>query len=232
MVYQSLTGIFGQFRRITNTNVVCVTGYAREYFESRFTNTVHNSEYSETNMVWSLSRALPLIKALPSDEIYITYGDIIVHNEHIRQLVKNPKDFVILSDENWQTLWKIRDDDYMNDVETFKHKNGKVLELGGRPKSSVEIQGQYIGMFKVRKALLSKLLDQYLAKAKKLQKKAYELKTHKNMYMTDFIQDYINDGGYVAAEFIEGGWLEVDTVADIDRYSQNCNHPVFKGLIS
>jgi L-glutamine-phosphate cytidylyltransferase len=120
----------------------------------------------------------------------------------------------------------------MNDVEMFKHKDGKILELGGRPKSPDEILVKYIGMLKIVKELLIKLLDEYVKKAKQIQKQEGVLKDHKNMYMTDFIQNYINDGGYVETEFINDGWLEVDTVTNINRYCQNSNYPMFKGLLS
>ena len=39
------------------------------------------------------------------------------------------------------------------------------------------------------------------------------------MYMTSFIQKFIDNGVRVEAAFTEGGWLEVDTTSDLNLYN-------------
>ena len=41
-----------------------------------------------------------------------------------------------------------------------------------------------------------------------------------NMYMTSFIQYLIDYGWQVKASLIKNGWLEVDTVEDLESYDQ------------
>ena len=54
----------------------------------------------------------------------------------------------------------------------------------------------------------------------------------KNLYLTDFIQRYIDDSGVVTAVPINGGWLEVDSVQDLETYEKNWSaESVFADLV-
>ena len=39
--------------------------------------------------------------------------------------------------------------------------------------------------------------------------------------MTDFLQFMIEQQIQISSEKIEGGWLEIDTIQDLDRYSKD-----------
>ena len=40
------------------------------------------------------------------------------------------------------------------------------------------------------------------------------------MYMTSFLQHLISQGHRISPVFVDGGWLEVDTVQDLNLYEQ------------
>lgn len=44
-----------------------------------------------------------------------------------------------------------------------------------------------------------------------------------NMYMTSFLQEMINKGMKIHAVFVMSGWLEVDSVSDIEIYEKLSN---------
>jgi NDP-sugar pyrophosphorylase family protein len=46
----------------------------------------------------------------------------------------------------------------------------------------------------------------------------YDGKDFDNMYMTSFIQNLIDTGWQVQAAPIKGGWLEVDSIEDLQVY--------------
>ncbi len=46
----------------------------------------------------------------------------------------------------------------------------------------------------------------------------YDGKNFENMYMTSLIQNLIDSGWHVQAALIHGGWLEVDSVEDLQSY--------------
>jgi choline kinase len=112
-------------------------------------------------------------------------------------------------------------DNPLLDAETFiMNKQFFVQELGKIPKSYAEVQAQYMGLIKVRSDKVEKFLDIYDAMDKDAE---YDGKDYKNMYMTSLIQYFIDIGWNVKACLIENGWLEVDTVDDLDIYTRMFN---------
>ena len=49
-------------------------------------------------------------------------------------------------------------------------------------------------------------------------KASYDGRDFLNMYMTSFLQNLIDQGWEVASVPIDNGWLETDTIADLDLY--------------
>ena len=78
--------------------------------------------------------------------------------------------------------------------------------------------------------LLIHLLSDYVAWVTEAQNDA-ETHRRKNIYMTDFIQNYIDGDGIVKSVFIDGRWLEVDTVKDLKIYESNKDATIFQNLL-
>ena len=92
---------------------------------------------------------------------------------------------------------------------------GMITELGKIPGGYEDIQGQYIGLIKVRKDSVVSLRQLYDAMDPE---GPYDGKTRQQMYMTSFIQHAIDSDWTVGAVFIDNGWLEVDTYAELELY--------------
>jgi choline kinase len=100
----------------------------------------------------------------------------------------------------------------LEDAETLKIKDNKIIELGKKPNSYEEIEGQYIGLIKISKKILPTIINFY----KSLDKtKLYDGKDFNNIYMTSFIQLIIDKLIDVNPIFINGGWVEIDSVEDL-----------------
>ena len=106
----------------------------------------------------------------------------------------------------------------LDDAETFiMDNNFNIKELGKKPISFSQIHAQYIGLIKIRRDIVSKLIDIYDQIDRDTD---YDGQNFDNMYMTSFIQYLIELGWQVKAKVISNGWLEIDTVEDLDRYNQ------------
>ncbi len=52
-------------------------------------------------------------------------------------------------DLDGETYWRARNEDTLDDAETLKlGADGRILEIGQKPKSLSEIEGQYMGLMK------------------------------------------------------------------------------------
>ncbi|MCP4988610.1 MAG: hypothetical protein GY928_21925 [Colwellia sp.] len=93
--------------------------------------------------------------------------------------------------------------------------NGYVTELGKKPDSYERIQGQYTGLIKIRDHELANFIRFY----QQLDRHAYfDGKDFDNMYMTSFLQALIDAEWQAKAALVNNGWLEIDSVADLEQY--------------
>ena len=206
-----------EWAMLGSCNFYFVTGYCSEIIEALGNDFVHNSEFDRTNMVWSLACAFDHIRTLKSKYIYVSYADIVVHNSALKKIVDADGSFCVHVDRKWRDLWSIRMDDYLEDVETLTHDGKRITSLGQKPTSENQVQGQFIGLMRFNRLLLVELLANYLTWVGNAESEG-DVKVRKNIYMTDFIQNHINNNGKVTPVFIDGGWLEVDTIQDLKIY--------------
>jgi choline kinase len=109
----------------------------------------------------------------------------------------------------------------LDDAETFiMDSNLYIKELGKKPVTYSQVQAQYMGLIKVRRDIITRLINIY----DQIDRDAiYDGQNFDNMYMTSFIQLLINLNWQVKAKLVSNGWLEIDTVDDLDCYNQMAN---------
>ena len=197
-------------------DIYVVTGYKHEKFDDLELTKVVNDEYSCTNMVASLHKARHLFDG--QHNILISYGDIIFESEVVAKLMSNcNKSISIIYDLNWFRLWSHRMENPMSDVESFRlDDNNDIIELGGKPNNIESIEGQYIGMIYVNREFAPFFFDLY-ENALKSNKKIKDTGV-RDIYMTDYLQELIDRGVKVRGISINGGWLEIDSVKDLNSY--------------
>jgi choline kinase len=97
-------------------------------------------------------------------------------------------------------------------------EQGNIVELGKKPESLKDIEGQYIGLFKISQKFTEEFFALYEALANSDQ--LFDGKDFDNMYMTTYLQMLINNAVRLKAVRVDNGWLEVDSVEDLRRYEQ------------
>lgn len=128
------------------TEIAIVTGYKRELLSDRRLIEFHNPRWAETNMVSSLACAQEWLQAEPC---IVSYSDIFYDASAVRSLMGWDADIAITYDRNWLVLWKNRFGDPLLDAETFRlNADGSLAEIGNKPKTVEEVQGQYMGLLR------------------------------------------------------------------------------------
>ena len=188
------------------TDQLVVTGYEAGRIEELGIDTVHNEAYAETEMVYSLFYASD---QFPQDQDLITsYGDIVYNESVVESLVDCDAPMCVVVDRQWRDLWERRFDDPLDDAETLQIESGLVTEIGAEPAGYHEIDGQYIGLIKIRSDYVDRFINEY------------EQLDQESIHMTRFVQHLINKEWDVAAVEIDAGWVEVDTLEDLETYRQ------------
>ena len=194
------------FHKVNLTNNFVMTGYLAECIKLPVQK-IHNPNFSRTNMVYSLALAKELFDG--SEDIIMSYGDIIFRQEVIERLISEDDEIVVVADLNWEKYWAERFDNYWHDVESFSEdQSGYIQSIGQVWTEKSEIQAQYIGLVKFSKEIQITIANQ-------LNRIIDQIEMH-NMYMTDFLQELISSGHKVTPMYIHSGWLEFDQHTDLD----------------
>ncbi len=185
-----------------------VTGYMSEKLSDRGLHTFHNPYWEQTNMLTSLTFASDWLR---SDECIVSYSDIFYDDKPISYLMASTDDIAITYDPEWLKIWRKRFNDPLSDAETFRiDKLSGLVEIGQKPKTLNEIQGQYMGLLKFSPDGWSVV---------ELIKSQVTRSTFDKMHMTDLLQKIIeNNLCSIRAIASHCRWGEVDTVSDLAVY--------------
>ncbi len=189
--------------------VVLIGGYREGMLRRDDTESRVNPRYAETNMVWTLFCAEDALEG----DILLCYGDIVYSREVLQALLRSKADIAVTIDLDWEAYWRARNEDPLDDAETLKlAEDGRILEIGQKPKSLAEIEGQYMGLMKFTAQGMQLLIKTFhdAKGAGSLRGKPLE-----KAYMTDMLQAMIDLGYRLESVPVRGGWVEVDTVSDL-----------------
>ncbi|ENM5791594.1 phosphocholine cytidylyltransferase family protein [Vibrio mimicus] len=201
---------------IDNKDIALVGGYLQDKIIAPSIKQYRNENFAQTNMVETLFCAESFME--DDEDLLIVYGDIVYKLEVLQSLLNASGDVVITADLDWEKLWSLRMENPLDDAETFKTNSvGFVCQLGKKAKSKDEIQAQYIGLIKVSAGKIKDFINFYHTLERT---KVYDGKNFENMYMTSFIQALIDNGWNVKPDFINNGWVEVDTVEELKLYER------------
>lgn len=167
---------------------------------------LENSRWAETNMLSSLLCAADWAGG---GDCLISYSDIAYPAGHLLALRRDPRPVALTYDTDWERLWRLRNDDQpLADAETFRQEGGLLREIGARPRSLAQVQGQYMGLLKLTAVGWKIWLDRCGALGPAVDRTD----------MTGFLRLLLADGVEIGAVAVEGAWCEVDSDQDLERY--------------
>ncbi len=187
--------------------IVVVRGYKKKMLTGDF-ETVDNPRWKDSNMVTSLMCALPV---LTEEKILVAYADIVYKADHVTKLLAAKGDICLTYDRDWESLWRLRNENPLEDAETFATRQGRLIELGNKPEKITQVQGQYMGLVQFSKTGLEQVV-QYINSLPK-----HEVE---KMDMTSLLRGLLEHNIAIQAIGIDGGWCECDTEQDIAAYEK------------
>jgi len=185
-----------------------VTGYKSETIQVNGVNYFHNAEWEKTNMFFSLTKVEEWLR---SEACIVSYSDIVYSPEAVKKLIASSHEFAITYYTEFWELWSKRFDNPLDDIETFRLHEGKLLEIGKKPSSRNEIQGQYMGLLKFEPSGWEKIKDAITLPMPKSVEK---------LDMTTLLQHLITMGHSIEAIETSEPWLECDNQNDIEIYEK------------
>lgn len=192
--------------------ILVVRGYLADRVTGEFA-TVENENWQNSNMLSSLLCAGPFAReafARGVDRIIVSYSDIVYCADHVRRLLANPEHIAICYDEKWAALWHLRFVNVLDDAETFRQRNGLLLEIGGKTDNMARIGGQYMGLLNFDSQGWN-ILEQTCAQLGE---------TTAKTDMTAFLRHLLAAGVSIGVTPVQGKWCEADNGEDLAKYEQ------------
>ncbi|MCA3264827.1 MAG: phosphocholine cytidylyltransferase family protein [Azospirillum sp.] len=184
-----------------------VRGWQGRAFDAHPVRKFDNPRWAETNMVRSLECAAEWLAAGPC---LVSYADIFYSGTAAATLAAARTPLAVAYDPDWLALWRARFADPLDDAETFKlSPDGALAEIGRKPASLAEVEGQYMGLLKFAPegwtAVAGLLAELAPARADKLD-------------MTSMLRLLLARGVRIGAVAVPGPWGEVDSASDLALY--------------
>lgn len=186
-------------------DIVVVRGYCAGAFTDASLTYFDNVGWEESNMVATLFAADAWLSQYPC---VVSYADIAYPADTITKLLGVKGDIVIPYNTAWFDLWGKRFVDPLSDAETFcVDQKGMLTDIGRRPDSLDEVEGQYMGLMKITPHGWKEL-------------KAIIGTDLKTLDMTMLLSRALKAGVWIGTVSIDGKWVEVDSETDIILYEK------------
>lgn len=188
--------------------IAIVTGYKRELLADQGLIEFHNPRWAQTNMVSSLACAGDWVE---NSACIVSYSDIFYSPVAVQSLIASEATLAVTYDPNWLALWTQRFGDPLLDAETFRlSASGTLAEIGNKPKSTNDVQGQYMGLLRFTPEGWAEVVRLRSGQTPEQRDK---------VHMTNTLQQVIEAGRVpIQALAYTGAWGEVDSGEDLALY--------------
>ncbi|MBC6401477.1 MAG: phosphocholine cytidylyltransferase family protein [Ekhidna sp.] len=195
-------------------DIVIVIGFEKDKISFKGVKYYHNADYSTTNMVESLFCAEEELNG----DVIVSYADILYEERLLQKVIASSSSIGVAVDMDWTKYWRERYGTVDHDLESLTLNGDKIIELGKENPPVEAIDARYIGLTRFNKSGLETLKSTYYRYKREYTGQVWQQsgKTFENAYMTDMLNQILEDGHSIKAIKSEGGWLEFDTVEDYE----------------
>lgn len=210
------------FRRSGCKDVVVVVGHRAETISRPDIIKVMNAQYHSNNILHSLMHAAEHM----TDAVVASYSDIYVEPFVYDALMSAPGDIVLAVDLDWRAYYDGRTRHPLSEAENIHFDSAGHVRAAGKHLTEEAPAGQrcgeFIGLWRMTKrgseAFRSRfeILNRTLSPTEPFQ----HAREWRKAYITDMIQDLVDQGVTVHCALVERGWAELDTEEDYQRLPQ------------
>tara|TARA_B110000438_G_scaffold61064_1_gene61310 strand:- start:1170 stop:1904 length:735 start_codon:yes stop_codon:yes gene_type:complete len=192
------------------TEIIVVTGPNQEKFLDKKLKYVKDDFYEDHEQLGSLMEAQNFFNT----ELLILFSDVLFDNQILSKIINSKEDFNIAIDLNWERKYIGRTEHPISQADLVLIQNNLVFKIKKNliPKDNSKI-GEFIGIIKLSLKGAEKFVNHY----KNLKNSMDKIELVKKWYLTNMLQDLIDNDNLISPITIEGNWCEVDTVQDLEH---------------
>jgi L-glutamine-phosphate cytidylyltransferase len=192
------------------TEIIIITGPNHEKFLGKKIKYVKDNFYENHEQLGSLMEGRNYF----NDELLILFSDVLFDNQVISKIINSENNFNIAVDSDWRKKYIGRTEHPISQADLVLIKNNLVFKIMKNltPVNNFKIS-EFIGIIKLSKKASKKFLKHYT----NLEKSKNKIEIIKKWYLTNMLQDLIDNNNSITPIEINGNWCEIDTVQDLER---------------
>ena len=200
-------------RSLGINDITIIKGYLQEKISFPGINYYVNEDYLNNNILESLFHAEGELVG----DVIVLYSDIIYEKNVLVKQLESEHDISIVTDVKWRLNYLDRKDHPLEEAENVVFdENLQVQRVGKDLKGDKNsLSGEFIGMMKLKRSGTEIFKMFYHSCKKKYKTGPFQsASTFQVAYLTDMIQELVDNSVVVHCVPVENGWKEIDTAED------------------
>lgn len=194
--------------------IIIVTGKFGEKFKMKDIHYVKDPDYQNHDILGSLMEAKEFLK----DDVIVLYSDIIFEFKIIKQVLDSKENISIAIDNNWEQHYEERTEHPKSEAENVLiNEKKKIVEIRKNIENKNNNVAEFLGIMKLSEQGGDIFIKKYENAFHKGKKKFHDASSISKAYLTDMLQELIDQGVKIEPVFISGKWSEIDTMQDLKR---------------
>ena len=195
--------------------IIIITGPHKEKFKFDKIKYIEDLEYEKHDVLLSLMAA----KNEMTGDLITTYSDILFDDKILQQIIKSEVDIGVVTDMNWEQKYQNRTEHPKSQADNVIIEDNKVIKIKKNISeiSKTQKNGEFIGIMKFSKKGSEEFVTQYNKIEKSKPNPFHDAKIFEKSYLTDMIQELIDQKILVEPIIVEGDWCEIDTPQDLEN---------------
>ena len=208
------------FRNNGIKEIIVIVGPNKEKFQLNDVEYVIDKNFHEHEQLDSLMKASKHFQ----NDIIISFGDVIVDNNIMKQVVESTYDIGIAIDLKWGKNYENRTQHLKSEADLALIKSNKLTKIKKNLDSVENHQlGEFLGIIKLSNVGSKKFLDVFERLNSSHEGKFHDAPSFQKAYLTDMIDELIQTNEVVNPIFIDGVWFEIDTIEDLKNIREKIN---------
>ena len=202
------------FRNNGIKEIIVIIGPNKDKFQLKNIEYVVDKNFHDHEQLGSLMAANKHFQ----NDVVISFGDVIVDNNIMKQVIESTYDIGVAIDLNWEKKYENRTQHPKSEADLALIKSNKLIKIKKNLNPTENHQlGEFLGIIKLSNVGSKKFLDVFGKLNSSHEGKFHDASSFQKAYLTDMIDELIQTNEVVNPIFIDGLWFEIDTIEDLEN---------------
>ena len=202
------------FRNNGIKEIIVIIGPNKDKFQLKNIEYVTDKNFHDHEQLGSLMVANKHFQ----NDVVISFGDVIVDNKIMKQVIESTYDMGVAIDLNWEKKYENRTQHPKSEADLVLIKSNKLIKIKKNLNPTENHQlGEFLGIMKLSNVGSKKFLNIFERLNSSHEGEFHDAPSLQKAYLTDMIDELIQTNEVVNPIFIDGTWFEIDTTEDLEN---------------